>query len=323
MPLFYLGTESGFFSVDSEVDGLEDGVSPVNTGLNRMNVRMIAVNPDNFEEVYVGTYGNGLFKSKDAGESWKRVGEEVLDGYVRSILLSPSDSETVYVGTEPANLYKTKDGGKTWSDLDIRKLPGSTEWYLPYSPRAGAVRVLSIHESEPEVIYGGVEQGGLIKSEDGGNSWSIEDEKIHPDVHGMTIDPDDSSHILVATGGGVFLTDDDGESWKRVIEDYTRDVIFRRNKADFAFSGPAKAIGRSGRIELSKDGGRTWDEESEGLSTPMDDMVVYFVHDKELPEKMFSVTSGGRVIYSDLNSIKWKKGFQLGKHINSLAVAKC
>ena len=322
MPKFYLGTETGFLLVKSrDVSSFKEGTSVASTSLEKMNVRRIAINPDDVGEVYAGTYGNGLFKSEDGGKEWFRVGADVLDDHIRSILLNPTDPKEVYVGTEPANLYRSRDGGATWTDLKIRELPGSEGWYLPYSPRAGAVRTLAIHEMEPEVVYGGVEDGGLIKSEDGGRTWFIDHEGIHHDVHGLSMHPEDPERILAATGGGFYVTEDGGEGWDRIMEDYTRDVAFSLGDPESAFAGPATGIGKGGRIVVSRDAGKSWEGASDGLDVPMDDMVELFVQDERLPDVVFAVTSGGRVLYSEVDEASWEEGFRLDRHVKDLALA--
>src|SRR5687767_12486469 len=124
------------------------------------DIQVVATEPGNAQLVYAGTYGNGLFRSKNSGKEWEKL--SIPDAFIRAIAFSITDPATVYVGTEPANLYVSSDRGSTWQDLKIRRLPESKRWSLPYSPRSGALRTLILHPSRPNAILGGVEQAGVI-----------------------------------------------------------------------------------------------------------------------------------------------------------------
>ena len=98
-------------------------------------------NPDGTLAILAGSYGNGLFRSEDGGGHWSPVREGLTAPAFRTIVPDPLDSGAILCGTEPARLFRSRDGGRSWHELDaIAALPGTADWYLPYSPRAGAVR---------------------------------------------------------------------------------------------------------------------------------------------------------------------------------------
>ena len=121
--------------------------------------------------ILAGSYGRGLFKSSDSGANWSHVELDVE--YIRTIAFSSCEPGTVYLGIEPAELFRSRDSGETWECLHIRRLPEAADWSLPYSPRSGALRTIALHPTNPLIIYGGVEQGGVIKSTDGGKNWDL------------------------------------------------------------------------------------------------------------------------------------------------------
>jgi len=108
----------------------------------------VALDPSNPNRAYCGTFGNGLWKTDDGGETWKRIRkEEEEDSSNDSIsnrtqVMSVSVSHikrgrkngfnTVYVGTEPAALYTSDDGGKSWQRMrSINTLKSSSSWSFP------------------------------------------------------------------------------------------------------------------------------------------------------------------------------------------------
>ena len=165
-----------------------------------------------------GSYGRGLFRSLDGGVNWNPVGLDVE--YVRTVAFSDCQPGTVYVGIEPAELFRSRDLGVSWECLHIRRLPEAANWSLPYSPRSGALRTVALHPTNPRVIYGRVEQGGVIKSIDGGKAWSLDHEHVDKDVHWITMDRSRPDVLLAATGDGLFLRKDGaivvGEAHRRI-----------------------------------------------------------------------------------------------------------
>lgn len=273
------------------------------TSLEGHDIWTLAHRPDTAQVVFAGSYGRGLYRSLDGGSSWQKVGAGATLDYVRALAFAPDEPEHVLVGTEPANVYRSSDGGKTWLDLRIRSLPGAEDWFLPYSPRGGAVRSLTIHPQEPSRIYGGLEQGGVLISKNGGKSWSITADGVHPDVHSLCMHPDDPRFLMAATGGGVYRSLDGGKSWKYLLEGYTRAVLVHPQEPELVLACPAERVGHGGRVLVSHDGGMRWQEAAGGLETPMADMVEAFM---PFPAGVFAVRSNGEVLKSSLTKLSWR-----------------
>lgn len=300
--LMYLGTKDGVVRLRWERAGWRRN----DATLADHDVWVVAHRPDDPGTLYAGVYGDNLYRSTDTGQTWHSIGEGETLQYVRAIAFAPDNSETLYVGTEPANIYKSTDGGDTWHDLEIRKLPGSESWSLPYSPRAGAVRTLAIHSAEPNLIYAGVEQGGILKSTDAGSTWTITHGGIHPDIHAFAIHPDNPRTLFSATGGGVYRTYDGAETWERLIDDYTRGVAIHPIVPEVVFTGPARRVGHEGRILASEDGGDTWTLAARGLEIPMLNMIESFFIHPDFPNDVFAITSQGRLLRSRVDHIRWR-----------------
>src|SRR5438093_931518 len=88
------------------------------------NPQAIALDQGNSELLYCGTFENGLLKSEDRGESWDRIGENVISSpAVMSVSVDQNGGRKngfgkVYVGTEPTALYTSTDGGDSWEKMD-------------------------------------------------------------------------------------------------------------------------------------------------------------------------------------------------------------
>ena len=217
----------------------------------------------------------GVWKSTDAGKSWRFLGLE--DSYhIGRIRVHPGNPDIVYVAAmgnlwqpgEARGVYRSTDGGESWEKV------------LYANENAGAVD-LAFEPGNPRIIYAstwnvrrtphGFSSGGpgsdLWKSSDSGNSW----EKL-TDLPGMPAaprgiigvsvspaDPDRVWAIIEAADGGVFRSDDAGESWERINSDralrsrawyYTR-IIADSQNAD-------KVYVMNVSYGVSTDGGRTF-----------------------------------------------------------------
>jgi photosystem II stability/assembly factor-like uncharacterized protein len=264
----------------------------------------LAHDPRNPRLILAGSYGRGLFKSSDSGANWSHVELDVE--YIRTIIFSNCEPGTVYLGIEPAELFRSRDSGETWECLHIRRLPEAADWSLPYSPRSGALRTIVLHRSDPLIVYGGVEQGGVIKTTDGGATWSIDRHHVDKDVHWISMDHSRPGVLLAATGDGIFLTDDGGLSWSKLIDEYTRAIIIHPVDPMIAFAGPAHEVGEHGWIVRSSDGGKHWELASAGLNLPMADMVESFVIDPREPDTIFALRSEGGLLRSNVHTVKWE-----------------
>jgi hypothetical protein len=84
--------------------------------------QIIAFDPQNPSRAYCSTFGDGLWKTDDSGQTWNRIGKDVISShYVTSVSVSPLDCRNkfnkVYVGTEPSTLYISNDGGESWERM--------------------------------------------------------------------------------------------------------------------------------------------------------------------------------------------------------------
>ncbi len=202
----------------------------------------ITIDERNPATVWVGTgenvggrhiaWGDGIYRSDDAGASWKNMGLPNSE-HISKIIVHPDNSDVVWVAVQgplwskggDRGLYKTTDGGKNW-----KKTLGNDEW-------TGATDLL-IDPRNPDLLYaatwdrhrtvaaylGGGPGSGIHRSRDGGETW----EKIESGIPGsnlgkigLAISPQDPDVIYAAVTldrrkGGVYRSANQGSSWRKM-----------------------------------------------------------------------------------------------------------
>jgi hypothetical protein len=310
----YAGTTTGVLRI-------ADGVESLGLTDHRISGIHAFHDPAGDVVILAGSYGEGLFRSSDGGRTWTPTGNGLTAPAARTIVPDPLEQGALLCGTEPARLFRSVDGGLTWVEFDgIRSIPDYEEWYLPYSPRAGALRNVYAPPGGQNRLLAAVEVGGLLDSKDGGVTWSLTAIGPNDDIHQISGHPSDASVLWSSLGyaalrsrfrgagaprlGGVGRSRDGGVSWEVLHTDYTRSTIVPPARPELVLSGPAPEVGRRGRIEISADGGDSWEPASEGIDTPMPDMVELFV---PAPDgSVFAVCSGGRLLRSAPDAWGWR-----------------
>jgi photosystem II stability/assembly factor-like uncharacterized protein len=214
---------------------------PIFDSQGSYSIGVIALDPRDPKVVWVGTgennsqrsvgYGDGVYKSIDAGRSWKKVGLERSE-HIGRIVIDPRDSNVVYVAAQgplwgpggDRGLYKTTDGGGTWTSvLNISEHTGVTD--LVIDPRNPDVLVAASYQRRRHfftLINGGPESA-VHRSTDAGKTWSritaglpsvdlgrvgFAMSPVNPDVIYATVEAADAK-------GGVFRSRDNGLTWEK------------------------------------------------------------------------------------------------------------
>lgn len=156
-----------------------------------------------------GGPGSGLYKSTDGGATWNRIDKGFTDGILGRIILamSPSDSKIIYAIAEAKNtaLFKSTDGGESWTKKSSSSNVTARPFYFS---------LLTVDPTNSNRLYRPA--FNLSISDDAGESWfdaSTEGGWVHSDLHALWINPNNSSHMLVGTDGGVYMSFDKGNNW--------------------------------------------------------------------------------------------------------------
>jgi photosystem II stability/assembly factor-like uncharacterized protein len=148
--------------------------------------------------------GDGIYISINAGETWKRVSDEKLNGFnTKTITVHPTKPKTVYAGTIGEGLYKTDDGGDSWQTLILDDQ---------------TIFALALNPDYPDHIMSAM-LGGLRRSDDGGQTWEFSNAGLEPNarIRSIVFDPTNTERIwLSGLSSGVYLSTDSGHTWHTV-----------------------------------------------------------------------------------------------------------
>jgi photosystem II stability/assembly factor-like uncharacterized protein len=164
------------------------------------------------DTVYVGCRGHGLKRSADGGETFEDLPLREQD--VFSVAVGPDG--TVYAGTEPSRLFRSHDGGDSWDELvALQEIPSRPNWRFPPRPWTSHVRWIAPSPHDPAVVLVGIELGGLMRTDDGGASFSDHRPNAARDVHCLTWHPSTPGRAYEAGGDGAAWSRDNGRNWER------------------------------------------------------------------------------------------------------------
>jgi photosystem II stability/assembly factor-like uncharacterized protein len=302
--LLLAATGSGIARLTAEDGGWTAALSPL------PGAHSLAVDPASRKTVYAGCRGHGLRRSDDGGSTWEDVGLPQPD--VFSVAVSPADG-AVYAGCEPSMLFRSRDGGATWEELEsLQEIPSRPSWSFPPRPWTSHVRWIAPSPHDAARLLVGIELGGLMLSEDGGESWHDHRPGAQPDVHSLAWHPTAPGRAYEAGGGGSAWSRDGGLTWEPADEGrdrhYTWSVAPDPDNPDCWFvsaspgPGYAHRLGRAdARIYRWRDGG-PWQALDGGLPTPLDAMPYALV---ALSGRLFAGLADGRLYASDDGGDAW------------------
>jgi photosystem II stability/assembly factor-like uncharacterized protein len=299
-----IGTREGAF-----VAGSPGGSSPVD-GLASFDVLTLCRTSDG---ILAGTQ-NGVYRSND-GHSWQASGS--IDRAVRAITTAPRDQGTVYAGTQPAALFRSNDGGSSWTEVEsLTRIPGSEQWGLPGEPLASRALAIVVDDVRPSRCWVGIEVGGIMETDDGGETWSAGMAGQNPDIHMLARDPGRPEVLYAATGfgrvgpgsgdstAGIYRSDDGGCNWRYVWPDaerrYTRPMC-TDPRAPHALtvgctvnyrSSFRDEKGANSMLYQSTDGGKTWRSLGDSAHSPSAANITALVPGEEAGSVIAGTDSG-------------------------------
>ena len=243
---YYMGTTGGGLWKTTDAgqrwENISDGY--FKTG----SVGAVAVSASNPNIIYCGmgehaprgvmtSYGDGVYKSTDAGRTWTRIGLDATQ-HISRIRIHPTNPDIVYVAaqgalygpTQDRGIYKSVDGGKTWKKvLYVNDLTGGVELSMDMNTPEVLYAAMWHHQRKPNQVVSGGPGSGLYKSVDGGETWA----KIHKGL------PEEKGKMAIAVSqanpqkvyaliesdsnkekGGLFVSNNAGGSWERVSDDH-------------------------------------------------------------------------------------------------------
>lgn len=244
----------------------------------------ILVQPNNPRVIYAGTSPVGVFRSDDAGATWRGLPKAVLPERVKMgfacrvmrLAADPARPQEVYATLEVGGVMRTLDGGEHWDDCtsDLVKLaekPHLKSKIQSDTEIEGMLdgHALAVSAAQPGTVFLAVRMG-LFQSDDRGASWrDMEIGRFSPLTYGrdVRVSPQDPRTLYACLSpaarsedGSLYRSQDLGQTWKR----FDHGVKAKRTMMAVALhprdADQVHCVSRCGQVFGTQDGGRTWQE---------------------------------------------------------------
>lgn len=258
--------------------------------------------------------GDGMYRSTDAGKTWSYLGLGESQ-FIGDIEIHPTNPDIVWVaamgqvfggeGNEERGVFKTTDGGKTWNKVLYRdNKTGAVD--IALDPNNSRILFAGLWEAyrNPWEMSSGGDNSGLFKSTDGGDTW--EEISTAPGLPkgmlgkiGVSVSPVNSNRVFAIIenqkGGGLFRSDNGGDTWTRVSADrnlrqrawYYSKVIADTENEDVVYVLNVSFL-------KSTDGGRTFSR----IRTPHGDHHDLWISSNNSQRMIIGDDGGGQVTYN-------------------------
>jgi hypothetical protein len=289
------------------------------------DVRCLAADPLNPDVIYAGTQGNGVLCSTDRGQSWQPAG--LAGCMVKSLAVSPHEPGTLYAGTKPSAVFVSRDSGSHWTELKaFQRIRFRWLWRSPAEPPDWRAYVmgLTISPADPSVLVAGIEFGALVRSSDGGRTWSNHRKGALRDCHSLTFHASNGDWVYEGGGGGAAVSRDGGLTWRQpkigldrrygwaCAADPQRPEIWYISASPMfsgglSFEPAAHVDGKANAAIYRSAGGAAWEKLGGGLPEPLHYMAYALLTDPQAPGHLYAGLSDGDIWHSADYGDSWHK----------------
>lgn len=297
-------------------------------------VHCLAVDPFDPQTVYAGTRSGGVLISPDRGQTWLEGGLKGIP--VKALAISPHRKGVAFAGSKPVSLYKTENAGESWQELPSLRATRKWWWFSPAEPPGMTpyVQALSISPADPDVLLAGVELGAVMRSEDGGRTWTGHLKKALRDCHSLKFHASDPNWAYEGGGSGIgaAISIDGGRTWIQnsaglgrkygwmVAADAEKsEVVYlsasrQPNLLRGEFTPPAHHDGRAGAHIYRSRAGGAWQQLNGGLPDPLDYMPYALVPEPGQTGVLYAGLANGDVWMTRDYGDSWEQlPFNLGE----------
>lgn len=260
--------------------------------LANQNINKMAIDPQDDKTVYLAAEGNGVFVSTDAGVSWQAFGN-LGKTSATELGVDPKDKCVVYavIGNK---LYKTENCGRDFTNVYYHQKAGIT------------LTALAVDTKVSKVVYLGTSDGEILKSLDGGITWTTVNRVSGDKVIDIIVDPFESRIVYAGTAkSGLLKSVDSGMSWNDLgpgLKTYIGSSQYRQLIYDYSTANSLMLISKFG-ILRTFDGGGTWKVIELLPETKNLDILAAAINPKNSQE-FYYVTASGFLKTID-GGVKW------------------
>lgn len=173
-----------------------------------VDILSMVINPNDPNNIYVGTEDNGLFETKDGAETWTQV---PFANKVYGLVFDPQNPNIIYgsgIFNKRAKIYKRLQEDQEWKDIYTEPSEDTV------------ISTLAISKADPQILYAGTSDGVILKTTDGGQTWTSLKKADGP-VIGIAFDSANDAHVLFGIFQKRILETKDGG---KNIEDATKRI---------------------------------------------------------------------------------------------------
>jgi photosystem II stability/assembly factor-like uncharacterized protein len=306
---------------------------PAWLGLQGGAVMTEVIDPQNADVMYLGTWGSGIYKSSDGGQSWFPSRAGLGNQLIWSLAVDPKNSSVVYAGTHKNGLYKSVDGGSTWFRSSTGIQDDAVVYTIAIDPLNSSrifigTRGIAAHCSDGSSCppWAGI----VYKSNDAGATWSpaltnIGGSKNQFWAYTIVFDLLDPKRVFAAIDGapGLYRSLNGGSSWSAAMEGITnpkgRAIVFDPTSTSpvVAFYGGWQAYQYT-NVFKTADGGDTWTPKNNGISG-ID--IWEMAMTSSNPPVLFACTYHNGLLKSTTGGKTWTNAGVPASKVNSVTVS--
>ena len=276
-------------AVNLDVSGTS---SPGPTDTNFVNA--LAIDPLTPRTVYAGTYGDGVFRSLDGGDTWHAIGPAGAVGW--ALAIDPTSPSKVYVGTQNG-VFRSLNGGGSWQAI---------------GPTNEVVWALAIDPTTTATLYAGT-YGGVFQSLNGGGTWR-EVGLTNSEIHAFAVSDAAPTTVFAGTSNGTFRSSDGGNNWIAINSGLPYIPIVYALAFDPVSPTTLYAGGwmyENGGVFKSTNGGSDWMAANAGLEGGQ--YVLAIAVNPATPRILYAGTSGEGVVRSLDGGGSWQATGLIGE----------